>query len=50
MNNIFENISTLKTFLFHKDKQLFEHINLALYDAKEKLDKTERRIESIKSK
>ena len=40
----------LKTLSCDKDKQLFENVKLALYDAKEKLDKTERRIESIKSK
>jgi hypothetical protein len=40
----------LKTPSCDKDKQLFEHIKLAQYDAIEKLDKTERRIESIKSK
>ena len=47
---LFVNISMLKTPSCNKDKQLFEHMKLALYDAKETLDKTERRIESIKSK
>ncbi len=50
LDTICENISMLKTPPCDKDKQLFESIKLALYDVKEKLDKTERRINSIKSK
>jgi len=33
-----------------KDKELFERIRLALYDAKANLGSIERRIESMKSK
>jgi hypothetical protein len=50
LGTICGNISMLKTPPCEKDKQLFECIKLALYDAKEKLDETERRIETIKSK
>ena len=50
LDTICGNISMLKTPPCDKDKQLFECIKLALYDAKEKLDETERRIEIIKSK
>jgi hypothetical protein len=49
LDTIYENISMIKTPSCNKDKQLFEHIKLALYDAKEKLDKTERRIRRNKS-
>ena len=45
-----ENTTMLKSPPCNKDKELFEHIRLALYDAKANLDNTERRIESIKSK
>ena len=47
---ICESISMLKNPTLEKDKQLFERLRLALYDVKEKLDETERRIESIMSK
>ena len=47
---ICESISMLKNPTLEKDKQLFERLRLALFGVKEKLDKTERRIESIKSK
>ena len=50
LDTICENISMLKTPPCDKDKELFEHIRLALYDAKANLDNTESRIESIKSK
>jgi hypothetical protein len=50
LDTICENISMLKTPPCNKDKELFECIRLALYDAKEMLDNPERRIESIKSK
>ena len=52
LNTICEIVSMLKTPPCYKDKdkELFEWIRLALYDAKEKLDKTERRIKTIKSK
>ena len=50
LDTICGNISMLKTPPCDKDKQLFECIKLALYNAKEKLDKTERRIRTIKSK
>ena len=50
LDTICGNISMLKTPPCDKDKQLFEHIKLALYDAKEKLVKTKRRTKSIKSK
>ena len=50
LNTICENISMLKTPPCNKDKELLEHNRLALYDATEMLDNTERRIESIKSK
>jgi hypothetical protein len=47
---ICESISMLKNPTLEKDKQLFERLKLALFGVKEKLDETERRIESIKSK
>jgi len=47
---ICESISMLKNPTLEKDKQLFERLRLALFGVKEKLDETERRIESIKSK
>ena len=47
---ICESISLLKNPTLEKDKQLFERLKLALFGVKEKLDETERRIESIKSK
>ena len=47
---ICESISMLKNPTLEKDKQLFECLRLALYGVKEKLDETERRIESIMSK
>ena len=50
LDTICGNILMLKTPPCEKDKQLFECIKFALYDANEKLDKTERRIETIKSK
>ena len=50
LDTICGNISMLKTPPCDKDKQLFECIKLALYNVKEKLDETERRIESINSK
>ena len=50
LETICGNISMLKTPPCEKDKQQFECIILALYDAKEKLDETERRIETIQSK
>ena len=52
LDTICENISMLmlKTPSCDKDKELFECIRLALYDTKEKLDNTDRRIKSIKSK
>ena len=50
LDTICENISMLKTPPGDKDKELFERMRLALYDSKENLDNTERRIESIKSK
>ena len=50
LDTICENISMLKTPPCDKDKELFERIRLALYDAKANLDSIERRIESIKSK
>ncbi len=50
LDTICENISMLKTPQRNKDKELFECIKIALYDAKEKIDNNERRIESIMSK
>ena len=47
---ICESISMLKNPTLEKDKQLFERLKLALFGVKEKLEETERRIESIKSK
>ncbi len=49
LDTICENIFMLKTPPCNKDKELFECIRLAHYDAKENFDNTERRIESIKS-
>ena len=45
-----ENITMHKSPPCDKDKELFERIRLALYDAKANLDNTERRIKSIKLK
>lgn len=50
LDTICENISMLKTLPCDKDKELFERIRLALYDAKANLGSIERRIESMKSK
>ena len=50
MDIICESISMLKNPTLEKDKELFERLRLALYGVKEKLDETERRIESIMSK
>jgi len=51
-SNVKNDIKKTWEIIIHlqKDKQHFEHIKLALYDAKEKLDETERRIKTIKSK
>ncbi len=50
LDTICENISMLKTPPCDKDKELFERIRLALYDAKANLGSIERRIETMKSK
>ncbi len=50
LETICENISMLKSPRCDEDKELFERIKLALYNAKANLDNTDKSIESIKSK